>query len=56
MYPHLKRTKRKNICLFLAITQEDTPTARPPSEVSLYLELMSLAVSHMVFTTLSKGT
>src|SRR5690606_10657866 len=33
-----------------------TPTASPPSEVSLYFVFMSLAVSHMVLTTLSKGT
>ena len=32
------------------------PTAKPPSEVSLYFELMSLAVAHIVSTTLSSGT
>ena len=33
-----------------------TAIAKPPSDVSLYLEFMSLAVSHIVWITLSKGT
>ena len=33
-----------------------TAIASPPSDVSLYFEFMSFAVSHMVLITLSKGT
>ena len=33
-----------------------TAIARPPSEVSLYFEFISFAVSHIVLITLSNGT
>ena len=39
-----------------ADSQSVTETARPPSEVSLYFEFISLAVSAIAVTVVSKST
>src|SRR4249920_2356876 len=53
----MRRWDEKDVlCFRLCLQQSTRETARPPSDVSLYLAFISLAVSAMALTVVSKST